>query len=90
MSAPPARAETGKLPEGRYGRIQLGTGQQLRTLHHVLDGGCRCGRALVIALAVLVFFSGMSLVGAVIDGSVFEGWRWWTDWLTGARKWYPP
>ena len=32
-----ARAETGKLPGGRYGRIHLGAGRQLRTLHHVLD-----------------------------------------------------
>ena len=40
----------------------------------------RRGWALVIALAVLVFFSGMSMVIA--------GWMWWTDWLTGAWGWY--
>ena len=40
----------------------------------------RRGRALVIALAVLVFFSGMSMVIA--------GWMWWPDWLTGAWGWY--
>ena len=53
-------------------------------------GGCRRGRALVIVLAVLVFFSGMSLVSAAIVGSVFEGWKWWTDWLAGARSWDGP
>ena len=54
-------------------------------------GGCRRGRELVIVLAVLVFFSSsMSLVSAAILGSVFEGWKWWTDWLTGVREWYDP
>ena len=53
-------------------------------------GGCRRGRALVIALAVLVFFSGMSLVNAAIVGSVFEGWKWWTDRLAGVEDWYGP
>ena len=53
-------------------------------------GGCRRGRELVIVLAVLVFFSGMSLVSAAIVGSAGEGWKWWTDWLAGARSWDGP
>ncbi len=48
----------------------------------------RRGWALVVALAVLVFFSGMSMVGAAILASASEGWKWWTDWLTGAWGWY--
>ena len=40
----------------------------------------RRGWALIIALAVLVFFCGMSMVIA--------GWMWWPDWLTGAWGWY--
>ena len=52
--------------------------------------GCRRGRDLVIALAVLVFFSGMNLASAAILGSAGKGWKWWTDWLTGVRSWYGP
>ena len=50
----------------------------------------RRGRELVVALAVLVFFSGTSLVSVAVLGSAHEGWKWWTDWFTGARSWYGP
>ena len=35
--APPPAPKQGSCREGRYGRIHLGAGRQLRTLHHVLD-----------------------------------------------------
>ena len=32
----------------------------------------------------------MNLASMAIPGSASKGWKWWTDWLTGARDWYGP